>query len=359
MGSVRTHFEEGSRSQASLSSCSHARIQRRGFTLIELLVVIAIIAVLIALLLPAVQQAREAARRSQCKNNLKQFGLALHNYHDVANVFPFASTFTDADTANAGTTWVQTQPRTGQLFRMILPYIEQQALYQQFAQNASTNDNTTVGSSGLTNLRLIENKFFPVATCPSNPLAGSGKPIDLANFSDTGTNIRVQEGMYRIVGGPMQPDGDAQDCGTTATFCRLNTNGIRSGWSRPHLNGKGGVGMGNRGIGNVRVGDVTDGTSNTLFMGETKPHFNAYGSMWAVNVPMTLFHLKLNSSFLEAQVAASQSTWQRGSGHASYHTGGAHFLFVDGSVHFLSDSIDYPTYCYLGNRMDGNPISGF
>jgi len=320
-------------------------------------VVIAIIAVLIALLLPAVQQAREAARRSQCKNNLKQFGLALHNYHDAANVFPFASTFTDADATNTSTTYLYSQPKT-QWFRMVLPYLDQAALYQQFTPK-STADNSLAGPSGLTNLQLIQNKFFPVATCPSNPLSGSGKPVNLDNFSDIGTGIRVQESMYRIVGGPMQPDGDAQDCGTTATFCRLNTNGIRSGWTRPHLNGKGGVGMGNRGVGNVRIGDVTDGSSNTLFIGETKPHYNQYGAMWAVNVPMSLFHLKLNSSFLEAQIAVNQSTWQRGSGHASYHTGGAHFLFVDGSVHFLSDNIDYPTYCYLGNRMDGQTLGEF
>jgi len=326
-----------------------------GFTLIELLVVIAIIAILIALLLPAVQQAREAARRSQCKNNLKQFGIAMHNYHDVANLFPFASTFTDAETGDAGTSYLYGCPKT-QWFRLLLPYLDQAALYQLFTEK-STNDNSLTGSSGKTNLRLIENKYFSVATCPSNPLARTGRAVD-KDFSDSGTNIHVQEGMYRIVGGPMKPDGDAQDCGT-ATFCRLDTGGVRSGWTKPHKNGKGGVGMGNRGMGNVGIVDVMDGSSNTMFIGETKPHYNQFGAIWAVNVPMTLFHLKLNSTFLQAQIAANQSTWQAGSGHASYHTGGAHFLFVDGSVHFIGDNIDYLTYCNLGNRMDGQILGEF
>ena len=118
------------------------RLRNRGFTLIELLVVIAIIAVLIALLLPAVQQAREAARRSQCKNNLKQLGLAIHNYHDTANVFPVQTSYGPA--VSYHWSWIV----------MILPYIDQASRYNQ-ANFSLDGLNTTVNASGVTNRSII------------------------------------------------------------------------------------------------------------------------------------------------------------------------------------------------------------
>ena len=108
----------------------------RAFTLIELLVVIAIIAVLIALLLPAVQQARESARRTQCKNNLKQIGLSLHNYHDVSNMFPYASG-SAASTVNNGGAAVMSTYRNQTGWVLLLPYFDQAPLYNSINQSAA------------------------------------------------------------------------------------------------------------------------------------------------------------------------------------------------------------------------------
>lgn len=344
--------------------------RRRGFTLIELLVVIAIIAVLIALLLPAVQQAREAARRSQCKNNLKQLGLAFHNYHDLHRVFPFASSFTDP-TANAPVGGPEDDSlraaEKSNWFKSILPFIDQAALYQKLGDYTAFS--TRTNSDGTRNCDIVNGLYFSVATCPSNPLATSGKPVDVAKFSDhpdvsSGVGIQVQASMYRIVGGPMKNDGGDKDCTTNSTatesFCSKGTgsNG-KAGWVKPHKFPGAARGMGARGVTKLSTRDVTDGTSNTMLLGETKPHYNAYGSIWAFNIPMSLFHVKLNSTHLAANVRNNSSNWGNGSGHGSYHTGGAHFVLVDGSVRFISDSVDYVTYCNLGDRMDGAVVGEY
>ena len=112
-----------------------------------------------------------------------------------------------------------------------------------------------------------------------------------------------------------------------------------------------------RGVTNLSMRDVTDGTSNVIMLGESKPHFQEFGSIWAHNVPESLYHLKINSSFLRAREIAGTVSWTDGAGHASHHVGGAHFLLVDGSVQFFSENMDYQTYCNMGDRFDGNPVS--
>ncbi|WP_339734674.1 DUF1559 domain-containing protein [uncultured Gimesia sp.] len=328
----------------------------RGFTLIELLVVIAIIAILIALLLPAVQQAREAARRSSCKNNLKQIGLAMHNYHETHKVFPYASTFSDA--SGAPEAYLRASSTPG-WFALILPFLDQAPLYNQLNLNRPINDNS---GTAPTNRTSITNQFFPVMTCPSNPFAGSGKSVDGNNFN--GLSVAAQAAMYRPSGGPALNDGGAKDCNSQA-FCRKDTGGVQGGWRYPHRN-KGGIrGMFARGVSNIKIADVTDGASNTILMGECKAHFDVFGSAWAHNVPESLYHLKINSSFLKVLEDNFQSggsptvSWPDATGHASFHTGGAHFLLVDGSVHFISENVDYVTYCNLGDRQDGQTIGEF
>ena len=136
----------------------HSTSRQRGFTLIELLVVIAIIAVLIAMLLPAVQQAREAARRSSCKNNLKQIGLAIHNYHDTYTVFPNANSGGVSNSALSGSS----------LFASILPYIEQANSFNQYDFNLGNSDPYN---------QQVTGQFIDVYWCPSASMRTAGSRL--------------------------------------------------------------------------------------------------------------------------------------------------------------------------------------
>ncbi|WP_437206847.1 DUF1559 family PulG-like putative transporter [Planctomicrobium sp. SH664] len=326
--------------------------QRRGFTLIELLVVIAVIAVLIALLLPAVQQAREAARRSQCKNNLKQFGLAFHNYHDTHGVFPTAGSFVQGSAMDDGSKYLRDN-HTGNWFTMLLPYIDQAGLYNSLNLNFVAVEPT----SG--NRALIIGKYFPVATCPSNPLERLGRRVQGQQFAGTGGD--AQEAYYRPVAGTMDNGaGVPRDCPTTGrSFCRNPDGPVRGGFINSHLDNASVRGMFGRGVTALRIRDVTDGTSNTMLLGESKPHYCQTGSVWDESGGVSYFHVRMNSLHLRELELVPTADGAVGCSHASYHVGGAQFLMVDGSVHFLSENIDYPTYCYLGDRYDANPIGTF
>lgn len=322
-------------------NCSETR---KGFTLVELLVVIAIIGILVGLLLPAVQAAREAARRMQCSNNLKQLGLACQMYLDTHKKLPYASNFVDSIAACGNFALIGNPHHSGNIG--LLPYVEQGPLYNQLNFNESID-------TGANNRLLLARKFLPVFTCPSNALAGTGVRADGANFA--GFNAPVQEGMYRFCGGTMNNTMvNTRDCTRAApSFCLNADGGINGGWTCVH-NSPGSIrGLFARGVANMRFQDAPDGTSNTIVMGETKPHYSEFGGLWTWNVPMTLFSLKLNSSFLKAAEQTRTVSWLNSQGHASYHTGGAQFVFMDGSVRFITESIDYPTYCLAGDRADG------
>ena len=321
----------------------------RGFTLVELLVVIAIIGILVGLLLPAVQAAREAARRMQCSNNLKQLGLALQNYMGTFQKTPYASNFIDAAPTcgdAASTALIGTPHQSGNM--LLLPYIELGTLYAQVDVNQGLDN-------GANNRTLLNGRFIPAFTCPSNPFARTGLTVLGANFN--GFNGPVQEGMYRFSGGAMNNTmTTSKDCTTLPSFCLNPDGGINGGWTCVHRNPGAVRGMFARGPASFGFQNITDGTSNTIMMGETKPHYTEFGGLWTFNVPTTLFSLKLNSTWLKAAEKAKMVGWQNAQGHASYHTGGVQFVFADGSVRFISESIDYPTYCYLGDRADGQVI---
>lgn len=320
------------------------RKSRHGFTLIELLVVIAIIAVLIALLLPAVQQAREAARRSQCKNNLKQVGLALHNYHEAQGVFPYA-------TANTGQCFTASGDlvtnHTGWL--MLLPYIDQAPLYNQFNFNMATGIRNTGGGTLLggatspanTNLALSTN-VLKALLCPSD------------NGSPTYPGADVNYGC-----------GVANSARTSYGFSVSEGNGCTR-WMNEGITTKSLFGLNSRS--NIR--DVTDGTSNTVAVVETTLEVDdGRTESWAcsshVGMGINLNAARgINNFRCCSWRSPANAQYQYGRNGewgepGSLHTGGIHVLMADGAVRFISENIDTTTRTYLAKISDGNPVGDF
>ncbi len=313
--------------------------RRRGFTLIELLVVIAIIAVLIALLLPAVQQAREAARRTQCKNNLKQLGLAFHNYHDTFNVFPLQQTC--CYTADPNST--ATPPCSPQTWRIrqswtvrILPYVDQAPLYNQFSFE-------TDGLCG-TNYSLKLNNQPPVVICPSDPNIKDSE----VGADDNASLVRRQTDYAISAGG--HPNSTATNLGTSgAGYGQFST--INSPRARDVR------GMFSRSGYSAQIAHVTDGTSNTIMIGEVLGNWCNWQD-WGFQSWGTMAHpINFRNAEFEAGTLGAGDA-NACIGFRSRHEGGAHFCAADGSVHFVSENIDGRVYVFLGNKGDGNP-AGF
>ena len=371
-------------------SASRSR-RLRAFTLIELLVVIAIIAVLIALLLPAVQAAREAARRAQCVNNLKQLGLALHNYHSTTNTFPSGG-YTASCNSNLWGAW---SPQV-----MLLPYIEQQASYNSINFWCETHNSSSGTTMSISAIAIKINNFL----CPSSPTVPGTAYTSVPNngvvngvtYSLPGNNYFFSTGSSAMWRG---------DNGATFT-----PNGIFA---------VGGAGYG--------VRDILDGTANTVAAGEwrtgdfndaqnsiqdfvgnqnyadwgatsrdlisaganmpagaadlqtalgqcaatwqartggfgTNGQRSWNGRLWAVGLyGYTLGNLLVppNSPFPYCEFWSTNSDWDAGGiiGLTSYHSGGANVMMADGSVRFIKSSISYPTLWALGSRSQGEVIS--
>ncbi len=294
---------------------------RKGFTLIELLVVIAIIAVLIALLLPAVQQAREAARRSQCKNNLKQIGLALHNYHDTFNMFPNGYYYPVGEN-----TWILS----------IYPYLELTNLYktQNLAQNFGSlpNNNTTISQT-----------LVPGFQCPSDPNSGPSLTYygrgNYAGNNGIGPQVNTSD---------VNPSAPAR--GPVAMFETRVNRGLR---------------------------DVTDGSSNTALVSELvkAPADDFRGVMHYPEGPLYQHNRTPNTGIpdnFRSGVACSNQTYAPCTGvysawnnravilsSRSRHVGGVHTLICDGSVRFVSDNINLTLWQNFGIHNDGNVLGEF
>ena len=287
---------------------------RPGFTLIELLVVIAIIAVLIALLLPAVQQAREAARRSQCKNNLKQLGLALHNYHETASTLPPGWI--------GGNRWGWNT--------MILPYLDQVPLY-----NSLSSVGTGFGAAFTTfpAANVLLQTTLSVVRCPS----------------DIGTPLVTYAG------------------GTSTTFGRSNYPGVFGATpvGVTLLTSNGSFFQNSK----RNFSNFTDGLSNVIFVGErhTQPAGTSEGgdTIWAgvgdeVIATESGIRLAVGETFTPiGSSSASYGAENRLTGFSSLHVGGAHFLMGDGAVRFISENVNSATYLNLASVADGVVLGEF
>jgi prepilin-type N-terminal cleavage/methylation domain-containing protein len=315
---------------------------RAGFTLIELLVVIAIIAILVALLLPAVQQAREAARRSSCKSNLKQIGIAMHNYHDVHNVFPPG--FVDSSVSHAGLAVdIQADNNRNGLGwpTFLLPFIEQAAIYEQisnqtteFTLSWSDKNKDNVNTDYIDASKVIVKTYL----CPSDPSPG------LNTLKNT--------------------LGKTNYLGSASTAAATTTFGMMFGNSA------------------IRFRDVLDGTSTTLMISERSTHTdptgvsscgfsagvpypcNFAGGVWtgprgysgaATWHPGILHYDVLNFGGSAPIYLINRSSENYGKDWiaSSTHRGGIQGAFVDGSVKFLSENIDSTTYTRIVTRAEG------
>ncbi|QDV52220.1 DUF1559 domain-containing protein [Gimesia fumaroli] len=326
---------------------------KRGFTLIELLVVIAIIAILIALLLPAVQQAREAARRSTCKNNMKQLGLALHNYNDNFTVLPIGSQ------TGSFPNW-----RVG-----VLPYLDQANVYNQL-----TRANGYWAHSGFPGNTVLYSVRLPVYKCPSNPY-GMTNTSDF-NYSASNADSSLQSMIIDYVGisgATPDPAGRTNVC--TGDILASSSSNCNTGMLIPYES--------------KRFRDCTDGTTNTIILAEqsgqvsgTQKSANALGAWhgwanssltsWNARTPLplsaggfwyaagtTTVRYPPNAYWKSTAPSPGNSRYSANTIINSHHVGGVHAVLTDGSVRFISENIDMDTLRQLCVRDDGKVIGEY
>lgn len=346
-------------------------MKRSGFTLIELLVVIAIIAILVSILLPAVQQAREAARRSTCKNNLKQMGLALHNYHDTHSTFP-AGYFSFGTSNGTAPAWANLDPNTWDAApgwgwaAAILPFLEQ--------GNITSALNTDLPIWHPNHLALIQTKI-PVFLCPT--ASGGDEPFTVLDENADplvigGNEIAVGRSHYvashgqeecwsRCVSGNGDVFTNIYNSTTTSVTINGNAAAVADG---PFFRNS-----------NTRFRDVTDGLSNTIFIGEHSALLSE--KTWVGVIPRAFTHPNISSPENGPDSAATLTLAHSGPSGGEFdsagnpiihpinfptlhvgqmfseHAGGGHVCLGDGSVRFISENLNLLTFAELSSIGEG------
>jgi prepilin-type N-terminal cleavage/methylation domain-containing protein/prepilin-type processing-associated H-X9-DG protein len=317
---------------------------RLGFTLVELLVVIAIIGVLVALLLPAVQAARESARRTQCSNNSRQIGIALQSYHDnFQRVPPGGIWWTNAVTDP------NFQLNRGSLLLHLTPFVEQGNVYSQIDFSRPPDYQLLRGST----TDYIAGQVIKTYKCPSdstpklNPISIDGIPAGkLATFSYAGSKGPTSTG-----------DNPAGSCPERAVWDRFNLSANDQAPAGPFTR------LGR--FYTARLAEVTDGLSNTIFIGEVRgdcalPIYRGWAHGSNTNGMISTVYPMNYDTCNKDQSKGACRWWDNFStefGFKSLHPRGVNFTFGDGSVHFLSQTIDHLTYQYLGGKSEGQSVT--
>jgi prepilin-type N-terminal cleavage/methylation domain-containing protein/prepilin-type processing-associated H-X9-DG protein len=311
-----------------------ARVRLRGFTLVELLVVIAIIGVLVALLLPAVQAAREAARRMKCQNNLKQIALGLHNYESSHKTLPHGS---PDCCVNNGDTWAV----------MLFPFVELKGVYDAM-DHAGNLRNTPV------NRQVAQSAKLTAFICPSDPDAI--RPIMPRFPRDNPDPSHAL--WYPVSIGPTHMD-QCPFCPAGSTpadnnyCCQGNNFGTNAGNGYPKGSS---TGMFGRSIKSIRLAEVTDGLSNTFMAGETIPKHCTFMGIFSLNFPVSGTSIPLSTMEDASSTYPNPVNWFRTCGYKSFHPNGANFAMGDGSIRFVPRTIDYRLYNNLGTRAGGEHV---
>lgn len=338
---------------------------RRGFTLVELLVVIAIIGILIALLLPAVQSAREAARRINCSSNLRNLALAALNHHDAMGHFPVSMGLDAGTDGSEGA-----GPAAGWMLQ-VLPQLEQQALYDRFEEGGAFEGVWQIGrgaspapgfglgslTNGISVPELMAEQIA-VLQCPSDPdvqqpsteqFGWSGVAVAVASYKgvvgDTvvgetnGTTFTNSASIY-----PSGRYGKPAPAFTTQNDCHRDTRcrGIffRQSWRKP-----------------VKISKVIDGTSNTFMIGEDVPSYNFHSAAYYTDGDWCSCNTPLNNLLSLPASAIDPAFWWEQRGFRSLHPSGANFARADGSVSFIIESVDNVLYRTSCTRDGGELVS--